>query len=210
MARRRYRQACNIAHTLDLVGERWTLLIVRELFTGPRRYGQLLEILPSIGTNLLADRLKQLEADGIIGRGPSSGLYELTEAGRLLQPVLIEMIRFGLAVGLSGEASDVSRPAWTVLSAKATFHPERTAGLDEHYEFHVGEDVFYLGVRGGEPDHGIGQARNPAVVATMDTSTFDSVIVGSQSLRDAVAAGEIEVDGDPEALERMAAIYQRK
>ncbi len=95
-----YDQYCPIAHSLGLVGERWTLLVVRELFYGPKRYTDLVDSLPGIGTNVLAARLKELETNGLIEKRrlpppAASTVYELTDEGRLLRPVLHELARFG-------------------------------------------------------------------------------------------------------------------
>src|SRR5712691_3728539 len=98
--RRSYNQYCALARALDVVGERWTLLLVRELLLGPRRYKDLLDGLPGIGTNLLADRLKHLEDAGMIRRvvlppPAGSAVYELTELGRRLEPAVFELGRWG-------------------------------------------------------------------------------------------------------------------
>src|SRR3712207_3261653 len=101
MSGRSYDQFCGLAKALDVLGERWTLLVVRELLLGPKRYSDLLEGLPGIGTNLLAARLKALEASGLVGRRrlpppAASNVYELTERGRALEPAIFELIRWGL------------------------------------------------------------------------------------------------------------------
>jgi DNA-binding HxlR family transcriptional regulator len=100
--KRRYREQSGLAAALDVVGERWTLLIVRELLRAPRRYGQLLEALPGIGTNLLVNRLRDLEAAGVVGRGlapspQSAVVYELTDRGRALQPAVDALQAWGEA-----------------------------------------------------------------------------------------------------------------
>lgn len=213
--RRSYGQACNIARTLDVLGGRWTLLVLRELFTGPRSYGELVEALPGIGTNLLAARLNTLEADGLIERERAPGMrkrrvYLLTERGRMVEPVLVEMARFGLRAGLSGGEEDYHRPGWAVLSALATFRPERAAGLNERYEFQVGGEVFYLGVRDGQPDNGSGPADHPAVVARMSEETFERVQNGSLRISQGVWTGEVEiVEGHAAALDRCEQIFGR-
>src|SRR5215218_3737751 len=99
---KQFKQYCPLAHALGLVGERWALLVVRELLFGPRRYTDLLEGLPGIGTNVLAARLRELEAGGIVERrrlpppAPAT-VYEVTDRGRALRPVLDELARWGLA-----------------------------------------------------------------------------------------------------------------
>ncbi len=211
--RRRYSQACNIARTLDLVGERWTLLLLRELATGPRMYGQLEAALGGIGTNLLADRLKQLESDGLIEREKTPGMrrrrrYALSEQGRLIEPVLVEMERFGIRAGLSGPESDYSRPAWAVLSSRASFRPDIAAGLDEQYEFHVDDEVFHLGIKDGRPANGHGPAAHPVVVASMASDTFARVQSGSLAFSQGIWTGEIEViAGHEAALDRCSQVF---
>ncbi len=211
--RRSYGQACNIARTLDLVGERWTLLLLRELATGPRSYGELEESLPGIGTNLLAARLKRLEADGLVERERAPGMrrrriYRLTDRGRMIEPVLIEMVRFGIRSSLSGGPSDYSRPAWSVLSSRAVFRSDLAAGLDERYEFHVGDEVFHLGVSGGRPDNGPGSAPDAVVVAQMSDDTFNRVQNGELRMAQGIWTGEIKVlEGHGAALDRCEQIF---
>ena len=98
--RRSYQQFCGVARALDVVGERWTLLIVRNLLLGPRRYSDLLAELPGITTNLLAKRLRELEAGGLVARREAAGVatYELTDRGAALEPVIIELGRWGWAL----------------------------------------------------------------------------------------------------------------
>src|SRR5215217_7201539 len=117
MSRRSYRQYCAMARALDVLGERWTLLIVRELLTGPKRFKDLLGGLPGIGTNLLAGRLKELEGEGLLRRTTlpppaGSAVYELTGRGRDLEPVLMGLARWG--VDLLGEPrpGEAFKPAW--------------------------------------------------------------------------------------------------
>lgn len=211
--RRSYYQACNIARTLDLIGERWTLLLLRELFTGPRSYSQLEESLPGIGTNLLATRLKQLESDGFIEREKQPGMrkrriYTLTDRGKALEPVLIEMVRFGLSAGLEGDEDDFGRPSWAILSSKAVFRPDLAGGLNERYEFHVGEEVFYLGVKDGRPDNGSGPASDAVVSVGMSEDTFDRIQSGSLKMAQGVWTGEIELLGGHQgALERCEQVF---
>src|SRR5262249_51227806 len=119
---KRYGQTCAIARALDVVGERWSLLLVRELSLGPRRYRDLATGLPGIPRNLLAARLKDLQAAGVIPRrtlpAPTDvTLYELTDAGRALQPILNELLDWGLRYGPEPSEHDVGQPAWGLLGA---------------------------------------------------------------------------------------------
>src|SRR3954451_13767324 len=126
MSKRSYNQYCAMARALDALGERWTLLVIRELLSGPKRFKDLLEGLPGIGTNLLAARLKNLESEGLLCRvtlPPPAGstVYELTERGREIEPVLIGLARWGLGLLGAPRPSDVFRPVWAVQAMKATF-----------------------------------------------------------------------------------------
>ena len=123
--RRSYRQFCGLARSLDVVGERWTLLLVRELLLGPRRYGDLLESLPGLTTNLLARRLRQLEVDGLVKRVSVSGArgqaYELSERGAALEPVIMELGRWGGALLGMPAPDDRLDMAWGLISLKRRF-----------------------------------------------------------------------------------------
>ena len=119
---KRYGQTCPIARALDVVGERWSLLLVRELSLGPRRYRDLATGLPGIPSNLLAARLKDLQAAGVITRrtlpAPTDvTVYELTEAGRALQPTLHELLDWGLRYGPEPSPDDAAQPGWALQIA---------------------------------------------------------------------------------------------
>jgi DNA-binding HxlR family transcriptional regulator len=213
IARRAYGEACNIALTLDLVGERWTLLVLRELFTGSGTFSDMQDSLPGMAPNLLTARLRQLEDDGLVAQEKAPGMrnrriYRLTERGRALEPLLVEMVRFGIAARLTAAPDDFFRPGWVVLSAKAAFRRDRAAGMSETYEFRAGDEVFYLGVRDGEPNHGVGPAPAPAVVAEMSKETFDRFQSGRLEPAAGVASGAIRiVSGHAAALQRCDFIY---
>jgi DNA-binding HxlR family transcriptional regulator len=122
--RKSYGQFCALARTLDRIGDRWTLLIIRELLLGCARYGDLHRALPGLATNLLALRLQHLEADGLIQRAvdPAHRLrrtYELTDHGRALEPVLLEMIRWGAGYMSCGPGADVVDDRWALLAMRA-------------------------------------------------------------------------------------------
>ncbi len=212
MAKREYGQYCAAARALDLVGDRWTLLLVRELLIGPKRYTDLQNGLPGIGTNLLADRLKELESEGIVRRRTlpvpaASTVYELTERGRGLEPVLVELARWG--VELLGEyGSDQAwRPEWSILAMRATFRPEAARGVRETYQFRIGDEVFYATVQDGAVETGQGRARDRAVAVETDVETFLSVASGRLPLGEAIESGRYRVEGDLEALRRCGEIF---
>lgn len=122
--RKSYGQFCALARTLDRIGDRWTLLIIRELLLGPARYGDLHRALPGLATNLLALRLQHLQADGIIQRTSDPThqphrTYKLTDQGRALEPVLLEMIRWGADYMSCGPGADVVDDRWALLAIRA-------------------------------------------------------------------------------------------
>jgi DNA-binding HxlR family transcriptional regulator len=122
---RSYGQYCALARGLDVVGDRWTLLIVRELLARPCRYSDLREGLPGIATNLLADRLRQLEADGIVRHDPRTAVYELTDWGLGLRPVLQAVMQWAVPTMLRGRGDDVFRPRWLPLAIGTMFEGVR-------------------------------------------------------------------------------------
>jgi DNA-binding HxlR family transcriptional regulator/putative sterol carrier protein len=201
-----------MARTLDVLGERWTLLIVRELLTGPKRFKDLLGGLPGIGTNLLAGRLKELEGEGVLRRATlpppaGSAVYELTGRGRDLEPVLMGLARWGVELLGEPRSGETFRPVWAVQAMKATFRPEAARWVRETYEFRVGEDVFHLRVDDGVSEPEYGPAFEPDLVVRTDPDTFLSLVSGRLEPADAVEAGRLDVEGDPEALARVTEIF---
>lgn len=120
MARvKEYGQYCALARSLDQVGDRWSLLLVRELLLGPASYGQLLSRLPGLATNLLADRLRDLQAAGIVEVHERGAPYALTDRGEALRPVVHELIRWGAALMVTGPGEDVVQGHWVALALEA-------------------------------------------------------------------------------------------
>src|SRR5258705_3644610 len=166
-----YGQACAIARALDIVGERWNLLLVRELPLGPRRYRDLATGLPGIPSNVLAARLKDLQAAGVVTRPPLPAptdvtVYELTDAGRALQPALKELLDWGLRYAPEPSPDAAAQPGWGLLAGAG-----RPTALPAGHtcELLVGPEVFYLRsdagtltVRRGPPPDGDAVITMPA------------------------------------------------
>ena len=212
MPKRSYGQFEGLANALDAIGERWTLLLVRELLLGPRRYKDLLEGLPGIGTNLLARRLKELQGAGVIVKrtlpAPAgSSVYELTERGRALEPALIALARWGMESMEEPKPTDVLRPGWGVLAFKATFDPEAARGVHETYEFHVEGDVFHIQVDDGTLKAAQGPAPAPDLVYFCDVETLLGIGARQLSPVDAVSLGRARMTGEPEAAARAVEIF---
>lgn len=195
--RRSYDQYCSAARALDVVGDRWALLIVRELLAGPRRYTDLHADLPGVSTDVLASRLKELERDGITARRrlPPPGavyVYELTARGQELLPVLQALGKWGEAELGERRPTDAVRAHWFALPLLRALDGE---GL---VEVRLGEGDFHLhvGVEDG-PVYGDGPApREPDARLALDAWTGTALARGELRLLDAVRDGRVTVTGD--------------
>ncbi|MCA1730386.1 MAG: winged helix-turn-helix transcriptional regulator [Actinobacteria bacterium] len=207
MSKRSYNQCCAVARAMDVLGERWTLLIVRELLTGPKRFKDLLDGLPGIGTNLLTARLKDLEGYGVLRRATlpppaASRVYELTELGRSLEPVVMSLARWGLEfLGASCEEDD-RQPAWAMVTLGSVLKPEAMGETKESYEFRVDNEAFQVWVVDGETGVRQGPAADPDLVVHSDTQTLLAVAAGRIETTEAVASGALRIEGDRDARER--------
>jgi DNA-binding HxlR family transcriptional regulator/putative sterol carrier protein len=211
MSRRTYDQYCAVARALDVVGERWTLLVVRELMTGPKRFKDLLDGLPGIGTTLLTARLKDLEGHGIVRRAtlpPPAGsrVYELTELGRSLEPVIMSLSRWGLRLLDAPRQEDDLQPGWAMVALQSTLKPSAAGGTRETYEFRVDDEVFHVRAEGDETEIRLGPAADPDLIVGGDTETFLDVAAGRLAPAEAVDTGAIQAEGDREALARCLAM----
>lgn len=209
---RTYGQFCTVARTLDRLGDRWTLLLVRELLIGPKRFKDLEEGLPGVAPNLLSKRLKQLEEDGILRhtRLPPPAdvpVYELTDAGRDLEEVVLSMARWGLRHLPPAEGDVLKRPEWMLLSLRARFRPERAQGVRETYEFRIDGEIYHARVDDGSLSTVRGPAEEPDLVFTCDGEALFELASGVLDLETAVGQGRIVLDGDREAAFRMARIF---
>lgn len=151
MAARSYGQYCGVTAAVDLIGERWALLIVRDLFVGPRRYTDLKQGLPRIPTNILSTRLKELQEGGVIRRVPlhNCGLvYELTPYGRSFEPIMLALGRWGFQAMGDPQEGDVATPDSLTMALRTAF--QRDAAADAEYELHVGDVALHASVRDGE------------------------------------------------------------
>jgi DNA-binding HxlR family transcriptional regulator len=192
--RKRYDQYCPVAHALQLVGERWALLVVLELMRGPKRYTDLVEHLPGIGTNILASRLRDLEAGGIVTKRKlpppaASQVYELTEYGRGLRPALRELALWGARSLGPPTADDELFPGWLENAVDTVLAPIAPPG---RFEFRVGDEVASL--VDGEAQ--AGPVEQPDVVVEGDPEGIYNMFVERR-------LDLVEVQGDRALLERL-------
>jgi DNA-binding HxlR family transcriptional regulator len=195
---KRYDQYCPIACALGLVGERWTLLVVRELMTGPKRYTDLLAGLHGIGTNILAARLKELESAGLVERHKlpppaASTVYELTEAGRGLKRVLHELARFG-ALYMGPPPAESLEPGWLVEALELAVSP--LAG-DVAVAFRIGDEE--ASVVDGRAVPGLAAVADAVVEG--DPAGFYHLFVDGR-------LDAVRVEGDFRAVEHLVAAFR--
>ena len=204
--RRSYGDSCGIARGLDVAGERWALLVVRELLLGPKRFTDLRAGLPSVSPDVLAQRLRELEQSGVVRRRKlpppaAARVYELTERGAELEPVLLALGRWGSRVPLSDEPSPLS-PDALVVALKTMFDPAVAGGRSGVYELRFGEHAFTVRLTGGELD----VARNgtpapdPTLAIETDTGTLAELLWHGASLTGAIDAGALKLAGDQREL----------
>ena len=204
VSQRTYGQHCGLARALDLLGERWTLLVIRELARGPKRFRDLLANLPGIGTNLLAARLKALEADGVVRRTllpPPAGVrvYELTARGRELEAPLEALALWGFEL-LPERPASTARAAWAATSMRAAAAGGELDRADGIYAFEIGEERFYVTVAAGDIQllDGV-PPMDPDVRVQTDLESFAAL----PDRLDADAGGRVRVTGDGERLRRL-------
>jgi DNA-binding HxlR family transcriptional regulator len=210
---RDYEQYCGLATGLDVVGERWTLLIVRELLFGPKRFTDLEAGLPGIPPSLLSARLKELQSAGVLSREllpPPAGstVYRLTDAGKELEEALYALARWGVRFGRKPRKRDAARAEWAVFAFHSLFRPDAAEGVHDVYELRLDAGTFRLVV-----DDGVLQVGEPSdsradVTLTGDMATVLFTIMGRLPAKEAVGRGELEVEGDPKALDRLLKIFR--
>jgi DNA-binding HxlR family transcriptional regulator len=194
---RRYDDPCGIARALDVIGDRWALLIVRELIFGPRRFLQLRSGLHSVSPNVLSQRLRDLEEAGVVSRRvldpPASvAVYELTDRGRALEPVLLDLGRWGSQQPIT--TSNEMSPDALLVALKTCFDPDAAAaGV---YALDVAGDWFTVIVSAGSVTVSRGRAIGAAVTLRGDVGTMRAVAFGRQPIAEAEGAGRLRVTGD--------------
>ncbi|WP_336671513.1 winged helix-turn-helix transcriptional regulator [Tsukamurella sp. USMM236] len=194
---RSYGQFCALARSLDVIGDRWTLLIVRELLPGAMRYGELKTSLAGIATNLLADRLRSLEANGIVERHLDGAgvVYRLTPWGAELREPMEALGRWGISLLASGRGDDAFQPRWLTLAVPAllrgrTASPAVEAGIEV--------EGFLMVVRVDEAGpSAFVPAERPSTVLTASPDTVVGLSTGTVSVDEAIADGDLEGDGAP-------------
>ena len=213
MSKRSYDQpTCGLASALDLLGERWTLLIVRELLMGPQRYSDLQQSLPGMGTNLLAGRLKHLESIGVVERRQlpppaASSVYDLTELGQQLEDVVIGLAKWGSH--FAAEPCEMTfEPRRQAFAMFAHFNRDEAEGVDEVYEYRVDEHVIHAHVRLGHVTATPAIGRQPDAVLQMDTAGFCDLFERGAKLHELIDAGRVQARGDAPVVTRSVSLFR--
>jgi DNA-binding HxlR family transcriptional regulator len=210
---RTYGEGCGIAHALDLVGERWALLVVRELLLGPKRFTDLRAGLPNASPNVLAQRLRELERAGLVQRRrlpPPAGsrVYELTAWGRELEPIVLALGGWGVRSRSFPDDDPVGVDS-VALALRSLFNPDAAEGLSARYELRLGEDRVRLQIQAGAIKVDRGQADDPDAVIETDVETLRAVVWLGRKLDDAVRAGDLRIEGDRSAVTRLVGLFPR-
>lgn len=196
---RSYGDQCGVARSLDVIGERWALLIVRELLLGPRRFNDLLAALPGASPNVISTRLRELTERGVVRRrdlGPPTRvrLYELTEWGQELEPVLVHLGQWGQQAPLP-DGAEVGLDS-VLLAIQGAARP---AGPGGRYELHIGADIFTADTTSGAARFRRGRADQPQATLTAGPDTFKAVVFGQRPARDARESGDLRIEGHARA-----------
>jgi DNA-binding HxlR family transcriptional regulator len=210
--KRTYGEACAAAHALDLVGERWALLVVRELVLGPKRFTDLRAGIAHISPNVLGQRLRDLEEIGVVRRDKlpppaASSVYGLTEWGLELEPILQELGRWGSRSPSHDLEAAMSIDS-IILSFRTMFDGEAAGDLRATYELRFGEARFRVDVAGGEVDIVRGTVEDPdATIEADDPVDLVAVVYGGRPLAEAIEAGDVSVEGDKRSVSRFLSLF---
>jgi DNA-binding HxlR family transcriptional regulator len=207
---RSYDEYCAIAKSLDVVGDRWTLLIVRELLLrGACRYTDLRNGLPGIASNLLAERLRELERAGVIAREDAAPpiattLFHLTPRGEQLRPALDGLIRWGVPLMTQQKPDDAVRSHWLVWALELMLTDREPEAFPLTLELRTGDEPIVIETRDGAIHAHLGSAETPDATLTGPPKPILGLLLGRLALADAQADG-VDYEGDPAILERVGA-----
>jgi DNA-binding HxlR family transcriptional regulator len=210
---RTYGDRCGVAYALDLVGERWALLVVRELLLGPKRFTDLQAGLPHASRSVLTQRLQELEQAGLVRRvklPPPAGswVYELTDWGRQLEDVVLALGRFALAAPDRPRGGEMSVDSH-ILHLKTLFDPAAAGDLDATFELRLGENRFEARVAAGGVDFAYGPAHDPDASIETDPGMLLTLASNPGRLPEAIRTGRVKVEGDRRGLKRFLGLFPR-
>jgi DNA-binding HxlR family transcriptional regulator len=210
--KRTYNDLCGLSHALELVGERWAILILRELSYGPKRFTDIRSGLPSASPNVLSQRLRELETHGIVSRRTlappaASKVYELTDWGRELEPTLRS---FGKWAARSPHFPDSGHfsPSSLAMNLETMFLADKAAGLDLTFALRLGDEAFTLRIADSELKLERSEASEPDAEIDTDPMTLVSILYYGEELSAAEKAGTLRLEGDREAVVRLSELFE--
>jgi DNA-binding HxlR family transcriptional regulator len=211
MSKRSYDDLCGIARALDVVGDRWAILVVRELVLGPKRFTDLRAGLRGIGPDMLAARLRDLEAAGVVRQralGPPAGsrVYELTERGQGLGPVLLELGRWGSLVPPPSPSARLGVDS-AVLALPSLFDPDAAGDLEATYGLRLDDQPFEVRIVGGTLDAERGEPVAPLATIATDPGTLAGLLWQGLELAEVERVEAVVIEGDRRALRRFLRLF---
>ncbi|GAA4440610.1 winged helix-turn-helix transcriptional regulator [Phytohabitans houttuyneae] len=211
VGKRGYNDGCALSHGLDLVGERWALLVVRELLLGPKRFTDLQSDLPGVSADVLTQRLRDLQAAGLVVRrrlGPPAPawVYELTDWGAELGPVVTDLARWASRSPALPVHAPISASS-LILSLRALFDPDAAAGFTATVALRLGVEEFTVRITAGTFDIVRGGEGQPDVTFLTDTETLTGLLHEGLSLGKAHRSGRLELTGDWAVAERFRTLF---
>ena len=211
VAKRRYDDACGTAHALDLVGERWALLVLRELMLGPKRFSDLRADLPGISANVLTQRLEGLEASGLLVRRKlpppaSTQVYELTEWGYEVEPIVLSLGRWAARSPAHDPTLPISSTS-IVLSFRTMFDGERAEGIEASFGLRLGRETFRGSIKDGRLEIGRGDPEGADFIFTGTAAGLAAAVYGKQPLDALAKAGALTLEGDRALAERFTTLF---
>lgn len=213
---RSYNQWCSLAKALDVIGERWSLLVVRELLEGPKRYTDLRDGIPGISTDVLAARLKDLEDDGIVERRTlpppaASKVYELTELGLGLGPAVAALSRWGAKLLGPKTDDEAFRPHWLVLGLRGMLRADRAADVAVDVDFDLlSGDTVRVRVDDGKLAHVAEPDSAAEVIVHADLSTLSAIADGTLPIAAATADGRFAIEGEASAVAAFQRLFTQR
>lgn len=209
---RAYGQYCGFARALEILGERWALLVVRDLLVSPKRFTDLARGLPGIPSNVLTARLKELEHAGLVRRRvlprpARSVVYELTEHGGELEAVVLALGRWGAKLLAEPHPGEVMTPDSLVTALRTTFRPEAARRLRASYEVRAGEIVIHVRIENGRAAVAPGPLPDPDLIIEAGPE-LRALMAGEVSPADAVAAGSVRLTGDRALFDRFVELFR--
>jgi len=212
VGRRKYHEGCAVSHALDLVGERWALLVVRELLLGAKRFTDLREGMAGASPDVLAQRLRELTDAGVVRQSKlpppaSSKVYELTDWGAELEPVVTQLGRWGSRSPTLDPEADGSVDS-LVLSLRALFDHQAAQGYTATIALHIGENPFTVKIADGELHLARGEAEQPTATLRTDRRVLAALLYGGRSLDEALRTGEATITGKTAAVARFLRVFR--